>query len=43
MGEPILTVSNLTMRFGGLVAINDFSVSVEKGTIHAVIGPNGAG
>ncbi|MFX7849352.1 ATP-binding cassette domain-containing protein, partial [Acinetobacter baumannii] len=30
-------------RFGGIVAINDFSMEVEAGSIHALIGPNGAG
>lgn len=43
MAEPILTVDNLTVRFGGLVAVNDFSMRVEQGSIHALIGPNGAG
>ncbi len=39
----ILRVEHLTMRFGGLVAINDLSLSARRGDITAVIGPNGAG
>ncbi|MFD2237125.1 ABC transporter ATP-binding protein [Aureimonas populi] len=41
--DPVLTVEHLTMRFGGLVAINDFSFEVGRGDITALIGPNGAG
>ena len=41
--DPILTVEHLTMRFGGLLAIDDLSFSAERGQITAVIGPNGAG
>ena len=41
--DPILSVEHLTMRFGGLVAINDLSFSVGRGEITALIGPNGAG
>lgn len=40
---PLLTVSHLTMRFGGLIAINDLSFEARKGEITALIGPNGAG
>lgn len=40
---PILEVSGLTRRFGGLVAVNDVSFSVDAGEIVALIGPNGAG
>ncbi|MBI4274777.1 MAG: ABC transporter ATP-binding protein [Rhizobiales bacterium] len=41
--EPILTVEHLTMRFGGLVAVDDLSFSARPGDITALIGPNGAG
>jgi branched-chain amino acid transport system ATP-binding protein len=40
---PLLRVEHLTMRFGGLVAVNDLSFDVHKGDITALIGPNGAG
>ena len=40
---PILAVENLTMRFGGIVAVNDLSFSAGRGLITALIGPNGAG
>jgi branched-chain amino acid transport system ATP-binding protein len=40
---PILRVEHLTMRFGGLVAINDFCFAAQRGEITALIGPNGAG
>jgi branched-chain amino acid transport system ATP-binding protein len=41
--NPILTVEHLTMRFGGLVAVDDVSFSVGRSDITALIGPNGAG
>jgi len=41
--DPILSVEHLTMRFGGLIAINDLSFNVGRGEITALIGPNGAG
>lgn len=41
--NPVLSVEHLTMRFGGLVAVNDLSFSVGRGDITALIGPNGAG
>ncbi|RFC63357.1 ABC transporter ATP-binding protein [Fulvimarina endophytica] len=41
--DPVLTVEHLTMRFGGLTAIDDLSFSVGRGDITALIGPNGAG
>ena len=40
---PVLRVEHLTMRFGGLVAVDDLSFDVKGGTITALIGPNGAG
>jgi branched-chain amino acid transport system ATP-binding protein len=43
MPETLLTVSNLTMRFGGLTAVNAVSFTARRGDITAVIGPNGAG
>jgi branched-chain amino acid transport system ATP-binding protein len=43
MSEALLRVEHLTMRFGGLVAINDLSFTAERGHITALIGPNGAG
>ena len=43
MSAPLLKVEHLTMRFGGLIAINDVSFEAQKGQITAVIGPNGAG
>jgi branched-chain amino acid transport system ATP-binding protein len=41
--EPLLSVEHLTMRFGGLVAVNDLSFAAGRGEITALIGPNGAG
>ena len=41
--EPILNVKNLTMNFGGLKALDNVNIAVEKGEIAALIGPNGAG
>jgi branched-chain amino acid transport system ATP-binding protein len=41
--EPILRVEHLTMRFGGLLAVNNLSFEVARGQITALIGPNGAG
>src|SRR4051812_43042991 len=43
MSEALLSASALTKRFGGLAAVNDVSLDVHQGQIHAVIGPNGAG
>ena len=42
-GETLLRVEHLTMRFGGLTAINDLSFEAKAGDITALIGPNGAG
>jgi branched-chain amino acid transport system ATP-binding protein len=40
---PLLSVEHVTQRFGGLVALDDVSFSVESGHIAGLIGPNGAG
>lgn len=42
-GEPILSVDRLTMRFGGIVAVQDLSFAADRKKITALIGPNGAG
>jgi branched-chain amino acid transport system ATP-binding protein len=42
-GDIILNVEGLTMRFGGVVAVNDLSLTAERHKITALIGPNGAG
>jgi branched-chain amino acid transport system ATP-binding protein len=42
-GDTILQVGGLTMRFGGVVAVNDLSFTAERHKITALIGPNGAG
>ncbi|MFK5951673.1 MAG: ABC transporter ATP-binding protein [Desulfobacterium sp.] len=41
--KPILEVKNMTMDFGGLRAIDDLNLFIDKGEIVALIGPNGAG
>ena len=43
MSDVLLAASKLTKRFGGLAAVNEVSVKLVRGKIHAVIGPNGAG
>ncbi|WP_342364012.1 ABC transporter ATP-binding protein [Terrarubrum flagellatum] len=42
-GAPLLEVANLSVRFGGLVAVNDLNFTVARGEIVALLGPNGAG
>src|SRR5512141_2480628 len=42
-GMALLSVRNVTRRFGGIVAIDDVSLDVEAGQIVGLIGPNGAG
>ncbi len=43
MSENVLRMENVTMQFGGVVAVNNLSIEVNKGEIVALIGPNGAG
>src|ERR1700720_3404764 len=40
---PLLRTEDLTVRFGGLTALNRINFAVERGEIRAIIGPNGAG
>ena len=42
-GAELLTVDSLTVRFGGIVALNNISFSIKPASITALIGPNGAG
>ena len=42
-GDSILAVDHLSMRFGGIVAVNDLSFGAGRRKITALIGPNGAG
>ena len=42
-GVPVLKLEHLTMQFGGVIAVNDFSMHIDQGEIVALIGPNGAG
>ena len=43
MNSKLLDVENLTMKFGGLLAIDDLTFSANKDQITSIIGPNGAG
>src|SRR5688572_10042289 len=43
MTEAILSIQALTKHFGGLAAVEDVSLEVRVGDLHAIIGPNGAG
>jgi branched-chain amino acid transport system ATP-binding protein len=43
MSRPILEVSGLSMRFGGLLAVNNVALSVQPRQVVSIIGPNGAG
>jgi branched-chain amino acid transport system ATP-binding protein len=40
---PLLELSGVTMRFGGLVAVNDLHLALDAGRLYGLIGPNGAG
>ena len=43
MSQALLEVSGLTMRFGGLLAVNNVALRIDKGQVVSIIGPNGAG
>ncbi|HCS40060.1 MAG: ABC transporter ATP-binding protein [Anaerolineaceae bacterium] len=41
--KPLLEARNLRKEFGGLVAVEDVSISIRENSLHSIIGPNGAG
>ncbi|OMP30409.1 ABC transporter ATP-binding protein [Mangrovimonas sp. DI 80] len=41
--EPILTITNLTKKFGYLTAVQDLSFTINKGNVYGILGPNGSG
>ena len=41
--EPILTINNLTKKFGFLTAVKDLSFTINKGNVYGILGPNGSG
>jgi branched-chain amino acid transport system ATP-binding protein len=43
MAQPLLELNHLTRRFGGVVAVNEVTLSIAPGEIVGLIGPNGAG
>lgn len=43
MSKPIITVKNITKKFGKTIALNNLSLEIKEGSIHALLGPNGAG
>ena len=43
IGGTVMELKNITLRFGGVVAIKDISFDIRQGEIRAIIGPNGAG
>jgi branched-chain amino acid transport system ATP-binding protein len=43
MSKTLLKLENLTMKFGGVTALNEVNLEVKEGEILALIGPNGAG
>ena len=42
-GDPLLRISGVSKRFGGLLAVSDISLEIEHQQIYGLIGPNGAG
>ena len=43
MADTLLAITNVSKRFGGLLALSDISLSIKRGDIYGIIGPNGAG
>ena len=43
MGKELLKINDISIRFGGLLAVDSVNITVEEGQIYGIIGPNGAG
>ena len=43
MADTILKVANVSKRFGGLQALSDVGIEIQRGQVYGLIGPNGAG
>lgn len=41
--EPIISISNLTKKYGNVTAVDGFNLKLEQGSVHGLVGPNGAG
>ena len=41
--QEILTLNNLTKKYGSLTAVNNLSVTIKKGNVYGILGPNGSG
>ncbi|HBY67249.1 MAG TPA: ABC transporter ATP-binding protein, partial [Flavobacteriaceae bacterium] len=41
--EPILTIDNLTKKFGPITAVKNLTFTIEKGNVYGILGPNGSG
>ena len=41
--NTILTINNLTKKFGNLTAVDNLSFSIERGNVYGILGPNGSG
>ena len=41
--EPILSINNLTKKYGNLTAVKNLSFTINKGNVYGILGPNGSG